>query len=105
MEGVRVSRSGVVCWLGMATKEFVYLFDICSLGPPGFQYGLAEILENPKIMKVVHDCRFVSDALLHQYNIKLLYVFDTQVLILYKQIFIFIVILTFFFTTGRSSMC
>ena len=79
MEGVRVARSGVVCWMGLATKEFVYLFDICSLGPPGFKYGLKEILENPRIMKVVHDCRFISDALTHQFQVKLLYVFDTQV--------------------------
>ena len=80
MEGVRISRSGVVCWLSLATKEFAYLFDICSLGPPGFKHGLAEILENPKIMKVVHDCRFVTDTLRHQFQVKLVYVFDTQVI-------------------------
>ena len=79
MEGITIGRSGIVCWLGIGTMDSVYLFDMCSLGLPGIQQGLADVLHNPDIIKVLHDCRFVSDALLHQYEVKIENVFDTQV--------------------------
>jgi len=79
MEGINIGRQGVVCWLGIGTKDNVYLFDMCSLGPPGIQQGLINILHHPDIIKVVHDCRFISDALLHQFDVKMENVFDTQV--------------------------
>ena len=79
MEGISIARSGIVCWLGIGTADSVYLFDMCSLGLPGIQQGLADVLHNPRIIKVIHDCRFVSDALLHQYQVKIENVFDTQV--------------------------
>jgi len=79
MEGINIGRLGVICWLGIATKDSVYLFDMCSLGPSGAKQGLADVLHHPDIVKVVHDCRFLSDALLHQYDIKIENVFDTQV--------------------------
>jgi len=79
MEGVTIGRFGVVCWLGIATEDSAHLFDMCSLGPPGMEEGLADILHHPDIVKVVHDCRYVSDALLHLYKVKIENVFDTQV--------------------------
>lgn len=80
MEGVRVSRSGVVCWIGVATSAEVFLFDMCSLGSAAFKAGLAAVYQRSDIVKVVHDCRFMSDALLHKYSVKLVNVFDTQVM-------------------------
>lgn len=41
--------------------------------------GLKELLENDKIIKVMHDCRHDSDALYHQFGIRLGPVIDTQV--------------------------
>lgn len=79
MEGVRIGRSGVVCWIGVAMSDHVFLFDMCSLGPAGVKLGLAKILTNDKIVKVIHDCRFMSDAFNHAYGLKLNNVFDTQV--------------------------
>lgn len=79
MEGVGVGRFGVICWIGVAIKDFVFLFDMCSLGPAGVECGLGRILSNRSILKVTHDCRFLADALLHQYNVKIDNVFDTQV--------------------------
>ncbi|OBS73308.1 hypothetical protein A6R68_12103 [Neotoma lepida] len=37
------------------------------------------ILEDKRILKVIHDCRWLSDCLSHQYGIMLNNVFDTQV--------------------------
>ena len=79
MEGVRIGRFGVVCWIGVATNDHVFLFDMCSLGPAGVKNGLANILTNAKVVKVIHDCRFMSDAFVHEYGVKLNNVFDTQV--------------------------
>lgn len=80
MEGIRIGRSGVVCWIGVATSDHVFLFDMCSLGPAGVKGGLANVLLDGKIVKVTHDCRFMSDAFVHQYGIRLENVFDTQVI-------------------------
>lgn len=79
MEGIRIGRFGLVCWIGVAMSDHAFLFDVCSLGPTGVKLGLAKILVNDKIVKVTHDCRFMSDAFIHQYGVKLNNVFDTQV--------------------------
>ncbi|XP_046439355.1 piRNA biogenesis protein EXD1-like [Daphnia pulex] len=79
MEGVRTGRFGVVCWIGVATSDHVFLFDMCSLGSMGVNHGLANIFTNDRVIKVVHDCRCMSDAFVHQYGVKLNNVFDTQV--------------------------
>lgn len=79
MEGIRIGRNGLICWIGVAINNHVFLLDMCSLGPAGVERGLKRILESPNIVKVTHDCRFMSDAFVHQYNVKLENVFDTQV--------------------------
>lgn len=79
MEGVRISRSGIVCWIGIGVDNNAYLFDMCSLGPPGIKQGLGDLFCSSSIVKVIHDCRFASDVFLHQYGVKLENVFDTQV--------------------------
>lgn len=79
MEGVRVGRFGVVCWIGIGLSDHAFLFDMLNLGPAGVRLGLADILMSPKVVKVTHNCRFMSDAFLHQFRITLENVFDTQV--------------------------
>lgn len=79
MEGVRIGRFGVICWIGIATSDHAFLFDMCSLGPAGVKIGLGNIITSSKILKVIHNCRFIADALLHQYGTMLDNVFDTQV--------------------------
>lgn len=74
-----MSRVGIVCWIGVSTRLNVYLFDMCYLGPPAIRQGLAKVFGDEDILKVVHDCRFMSDALLHQYKVRMVNVFDTQV--------------------------
>ncbi|XP_031563472.1 uncharacterized protein LOC116299006 [Actinia tenebrosa] len=78
-EGIHLGRYGKVCWLVIGCRQFTYLFDVISLGTSCFDEGLGGILENANILKVIHDCRQISDALYHQYSIKLVNVFDTQV--------------------------
>ncbi|XP_077096315.1 piRNA biogenesis protein EXD1 isoform X4 [Siphateles boraxobius] len=67
-----------LCWLQVATKRVVYLFDILLLGGQAIKNGLSMILENPHILKVVHDCRCVARCLRAQFNVNLTNVFDTQ---------------------------
>uniref|UniRef100_A0A9J8AWS7 Exonuclease 3'-5' domain containing 1 n=2 Tax=Cyprinus carpio TaxID=7962 RepID=A0A9J8AWS7_CYPCA len=68
-----------LCWLQVATKKVVYLFDILLLGGQAFKNGLSMILENRHILKVVHDCRCVSRCLRAEFRVHLTNVFDTQV--------------------------
>lgn len=88
VEGVRTGRFGVVCWIGIATSDHVFLFDMCSLGSTGVNRGLANIFTNDKVIKVIHDCRCMSDAFVHQYGVKLNNVFDTQVSFVRKSRFL-----------------
>ncbi|XP_058149930.1 piRNA biogenesis protein EXD1 [Dasypus novemcinctus] len=78
-EGANVCRHGKLCWLQVATNSRVYLFDIFLLGSRAFNNGLKMVLEDKRILKVIHDCRWLSDCLSHQYGILLNNVFDTQV--------------------------
>ncbi|XP_055292891.1 piRNA biogenesis protein EXD1 isoform X2 [Moschus berezovskii] len=78
-EGANVCRHGRLCWLQVATNSRVYLFDIFLLGSRAFNNGLQMVLEDKRILKVIHDCRWLSDCLSHQYGILLNNVFDTQV--------------------------
>ncbi|XP_009865976.1 PREDICTED: exonuclease 3'-5' domain-containing protein 1, partial [Apaloderma vittatum] len=78
-EGVNLCRHGKLAWLEIATKSRIFLFDIFLLGPQAFKNGLQMVLEDKNILKVMHDCRWISDCLFHQYGVRLFNVFDTQV--------------------------
>ncbi|XP_050990233.1 piRNA biogenesis protein EXD1 isoform X1 [Labeo rohita] len=68
-----------LCWLQVATKKVVYLFDVLLLGGQAFKNGLSMIMENPHVLKVVHDCRCVARCLKAEFRVNLTNVFDTQV--------------------------
>nr|XP_033808567.1 piRNA biogenesis protein EXD1 isoform X2 [Geotrypetes seraphini] len=78
-EGLNLCRNGKLLWLQVATRKHVYLFDILILGARAFRNGLQTVLEDKNILKVIHDCRSLSDCLSHQYGIVLSNVFDTQI--------------------------
>ncbi|XP_020649346.3 piRNA biogenesis protein EXD1 isoform X1 [Pogona vitticeps] len=78
-EGVGLCRHGKLSWLQVATRSQIFLFDIFLLGARAFKNGLQMILEDRNVLKVIHDCRWLSDCLSHQYGILLSNVFDTQV--------------------------
>ncbi|XP_030643279.1 piRNA biogenesis protein EXD1 [Chanos chanos] len=78
-DGVGEFHQERLCWLQIATKKKVYLFDILLLGARAFKNGLSMILENNHILKVVHDCRGIARCLVAQFGVNLTNVFDTQV--------------------------
>jgi len=86
-QGVLLSRQGELCWLAIGTPTHIYLFDILGLGDRAFTEGLTDILQSSRIMKIMHDCRFLSDYLFHKHEIFLQNIFDTQVarVVNYKQ--------------------
>jgi hypothetical protein len=79
-EGVNLSKRGKLCLIQIATPKRVYLFDVVKGGDKlFFDKGLRLVLENRKILKIVHDCRRDSEALYYQYGIYLRGVWDSQV--------------------------
>lgn len=79
LDGVGAFQNERLCWLQVATKKKVYLFDILLLGARAFKNGLCTILESKNILKVMHDCRRISGCLMTQFGVNLANVFDTQV--------------------------
>jgi len=64
----------------IATPQMVYIFDIVKGGSQLFeQGGLKELLQDPCIMKITHDCRNDSAALFKEYNVRLEKVYDMQI--------------------------
>jgi hypothetical protein len=78
-EGVALSRKGRLCLVQIASPDGVYLFDIVTGGREVFDGGLRHLLESASVIKVMHDCRHDCDALLHQFDVRLAPVVDTQV--------------------------
>lgn len=78
-DGVETYKHGRLCWLQIATKNKVYLFDILVLGVSAFRNGLSMILKSTSILKVIHDCRAISGYLVAHFGVELINVFDTQV--------------------------
>ena len=85
-EGVSLSRKGALTVITVATEEKAYIFDVLKLGQTVFSGGLSEILEDKSRKKLTFDCRQDSDALWHQFNVKLTGVLDLQLLeIIYRH--------------------
>jgi len=75
-EGVALGRTGKLCLVQIATDQNVYLFDVQILGSSLFSSGLKAILEYHSPSKIFYDCRRDSDALFHQFDIRLKGVLD-----------------------------
>ena len=85
-EGVSLSRKGALTVITVATEEKAYIFDVLKLGQNVFTAELGEILEDKTREKLMFDCRQDSDALWHQFNVKLTGVLDLQLLeVLYRR--------------------
>ncbi|KEP66999.1 UNVERIFIED_CONTAM: 3'-5' exonuclease domain-containing protein [Hammondia hammondi] len=78
-EGVALGRFGRACTVQLATPTHTLLLDALKPGVVGGNRKLKDVLESPHVVKVCHDCREDASALLHQHNIRLRNVFDTQV--------------------------
>lgn len=80
-EGSAQARFSHLVILGIATQQAVFLFDIVNLGARIFKEHrsfLKRFLESRNVLKVVHDCRFLSDCLKRKHDVMLTNVFDTQ---------------------------
>ena len=85
-EGNSLSREGALTIITVATEEKVYIFDAQKLGQATFSSGLGEILEDESRKKLMFDCRQDSDALWHQFKVKLSGVLDLQLLeVIYRR--------------------
>ena len=81
-----MSREGALTIITVATEEKVYIFDVQKLGQATFSSGLGEILEDESRKKLMFDCRQDSDALWHQFKVKLSGVLDLQLLeVIYRR--------------------
>jgi len=80
-EGIKLgSPEGRLCLLQIATPQMVYLFDVLHGGMELFEEGgLRDLLQDPSLMKIIHDCRNDSVALLQEFDVQLERVFDTQI--------------------------
>ena len=87
-EGVNMSRVGAITLLQVAAGDSAYLFDVQAMGRACFEMvsdasvtngrNLKSVLEDPKVVKLMFDCRVDSDALFHQHGVSLTNVFDVQ---------------------------
>jgi len=102
LEGVSMSRVGPVTLLQVAARDRVFLFDAQALGTAELferavrpesdeedepssdgdagarKKTLRCVLEDPRVTKLMFDCRVDSDALFHQHGVALRGVFDVQ---------------------------
>lgn len=94
-EGIFLSKEGQLTLIQIATpNRDVFIFDILKGGSLMFMgldnnsKGLKFILENNKILKVIHDCRSDWESLLHQYEVRLHNFIDSQeIYFVYKLIY------------------
>lgn len=77
-EGVDLSRDGVLCIMQIASQDAVYIIDAFQGGDKLMQ-ACKPVLESESVIKVIHDCKRDSEALYHQFGIKLHNVMDTQI--------------------------
>ncbi|KAG0486853.1 hypothetical protein HPP92_008948 [Vanilla planifolia] len=83
-EGIDLCEKGALCVMQLAFQDAIYLVDAIEGGEALVQ-ACKNALESNYITKVIHDCKRDSEALYHQYDIKLHNVIDTQVCHMLKK--------------------
>eukprot|EP00026_Physarum_polycephalum_P002441 Phypoly_transcript_02447.p1 GENE.Phypoly_transcript_02447~~Phypoly_transcript_02447.p1 ORF type:complete len:756 (+),score=77.56 Phypoly_transcript_02447:1-2268(+) len=87
-EGVALSKTGKLCLIQVSATsakgdQYTIIFDIVCLEKlPEFKEvcdSLASFLQDPNILKVMHDARQDCSALFHQMSITVNNIFDTQI--------------------------
>ncbi|XP_021765395.1 uncharacterized protein LOC110729912 isoform X1 [Chenopodium quinoa] len=77
-EGVNLSRYGALCIIQIATSNAIYIVDV-TVGGKELINACKPAIESAYVTKVIHDCKRDSEALYHQFGIKLYNVVDTQI--------------------------
>jgi len=79
VEDASVPFHGRACLMQIGTMSGEsYAIDLLELGEWAFNSGLASLLEDPRVVKVVHDFRQDGDALWHQWRVQPRSIFDCQ---------------------------
>jgi hypothetical protein len=80
VEGVNLGRNGITSIVQIGISETnCFVFDVYQLAASHPVISLLRsVLENEKIVKVIHDCRMDADCLWHRYKTKLTNVHDTS---------------------------
>lgn len=84
-EGIDLDRHGKLCLLALSPSvEKVYLFDVSVLGRDAFTSEAAGVtvkglLESSAVRKLLYDVRADSDALYHQFGVRLAGILDLQI--------------------------
>lgn len=76
-----ISIKGSISLLTLASRSDIFAFDILELGKYAFEHGIALILENNLLYKIVFDCREPAGVLYHVYGVMLTCVLDVQLLL------------------------
>ncbi|CAI4227863.1 unnamed protein product [Auanema sp. JU1783] len=63
----------------IASTSLIGVFDLASSDVMVMESGMRELLENDRVIKVIHDARRISSILSHKYAVHMRNVFDTQV--------------------------
>jgi hypothetical protein len=72
-------RKGPICIVSLSTNRNCYVFDVVeSERTPGVVSLVKELLEDPVVVKVIHDSKMDVDALHRQLDITVVNVHDTQ---------------------------
>ncbi|XP_021749629.1 piRNA biogenesis protein EXD1-like isoform X3 [Chenopodium quinoa] len=77
-EGVNLSHHGALCIIQIATSNAIYIVDV-TVGGKELINACKPAIESAYVTKVIHDCKRDSEALYHQFGIKLYNVVDTQI--------------------------
>jgi ribonuclease D len=78
-EGVKLSRMGEITIVQVSSRSHCFLFDVLALDKTSAAVMfLKKILEDSRVVKIVHDVKMDSDALYHCLGIALSNVHDTQ---------------------------
>lgn len=78
-EGVDLGRGGEISIVQLSSRDRCFLFDVHGLkSTAALVIALKSILENPEIVKIIHDAKMDADALFYLLEIRLNRVHDTQ---------------------------
>ena len=85
-DAVEVNRKVDIVIIMIATKQKAFIFDVVTMGKTVFTSGLQSILESKSQDKIMFDCREQSDALWHQFQVRISGVLDLQLLeVMYRR--------------------
>ena len=78
-EGVDLGRTGQISIIQLSTPMRSFLFDVHEVAHDHEMVSfLRAVLENPNVIKIIHDCKMDADALFPLLEISLCGVHDTQ---------------------------